>query len=119
MMKRIVRHPVLSVDPKRKEVGFVFDGQPMRGFANEMVSSALLANGVKKFSIHREQDAPQGIFCANGQCSQCTVVVNGFPLKSCVTPLREGMEIRTLMHLPELPKDDEPLKKQKKMARKS
>lgn len=117
-MKRIVRHPVLSVDPKRKEVGFVFDGQPMRGFANEMVSSALLANGVKKFSIHRKQDAPQGIFCANGQCSQCTVVVNGFPLKSCVTPLREGMEIRTLMHLPKLPKDDEPLKKQKKMARK-
>jgi len=28
-------------------------------------------------------------------------------MKSCITPLREGMEIKTLVHFPELPPDDE------------
>jgi len=72
-----------------------------------MVSSALFANGIRTFSIHKAEDAPQGIFCADGQCAQCTVVIDGVPVKSCVTPLREGMEIQTLVHDPELPADDE------------
>ncbi len=68
-----------------------------------MLSSALMANGVKIFSRHRSGDAPQGIFCANGQCAQCTVLVNGLPVKSCITPLEEGMVVETLHHLPRLP----------------
>jgi sarcosine oxidase, subunit alpha len=106
-MNRITQHPVLEVNPGR-EVSFVFDGKAMKGFENEPVSSALFANGIKKFSIHKKDDSPQGIFCANGQCSQCTVIVDGMPLKSCVTPLKEGMDIRTLHHIPELPHDDKP-----------
>lgn len=78
----------------------------MRGQEGEMVSSALIANGVKAFSIHRVGEAPQGIFCANGQCSQCTVIINGKSVKSCVTPLETGMDIRTLHQLPSLPLDD-------------
>ncbi|MBN2789776.1 MAG: FAD-dependent oxidoreductase [Candidatus Delongbacteria bacterium] len=101
-MNRITSHPVLDVQEK-KEVNFKFDGKKYTGFENEMVSSALFANGIKEFSIHQKGNAPQGIFCANGQCSQCTVIINGAPLKSCVTPLHEGMDIRTLKHLPELP----------------
>ncbi len=68
-----------------------------------MLSSALTANGVKAFSQHRSGDAPQGIFCANGQCAQCTVIVNGLPVKSCITPLEAGMVVETLRHLPKLP----------------
>ena len=73
-----------------------------------MVSSALAANGVRSFSIHAVGNAPQGIFCANGQCAQCTVIINGHSQKSCVTPLAEGMEIETLVHFPELPADNVP-----------
>ncbi|MBU4486321.1 MAG: FAD-dependent oxidoreductase [Candidatus Delongbacteria bacterium] len=104
-MNRITQHPVLEVK-SRQEVGFTFDGIAYKGFENEPVSSALFANGIKEFSIHKKDDAPQGIFCANGQCSQCTVIINGMPFKSCVTPLKQDMDIITLRHVPELPHDD-------------
>lgn len=110
MMSRITEHPVLDSAPPGELVQFTFDGKTLQGKSGEMISSALFANGVKSFSIHHVGDAPQGIFCANGQCAQCTVIVNGRPLKSCVTPLRKGMEICTLRHLPALPEDDEPLR---------
>lgn len=103
---RITEHPILEPKPG-KEVSFTFDGQPLVGREGEMVSSALFANGIRTFSRHIVGDAPQGIFCANGQCAQCTVLIDGLPMKSCITPLREGMEIKTLVHFPELPPDDE------------
>jgi NADPH-dependent 2,4-dienoyl-CoA reductase/sulfur reductase-like enzyme/Fe-S-cluster-containing hydrogenase component 2 len=105
-MNRIVQHPVLNTNQERKSVNFKFNGENIIGFENEPVSSALIANGVKEFSIHHIDDAPQGIFCANGQCSHCTLIINGKPLKSCITPLKEGMDVRTLVHLPELPEED-------------
>lgn len=104
---RITQHPVLDVQEGR-QVPFTFDGRPLVGLEGEMVSSALFANGIRTFSIHTVGNAPQGLFCANGQCAQCTVIIDGLPVKSCITPLREGMEIKTLVHHPELPADDEP-----------
>ena len=103
---RITQHPVLDRN-EGKEVSFTFDGQPYVGMEGEMVSSALFANGIRTFSIHKVGDAPQGLFCANGQCAQCTVIIDGLPLKSCITPLKEGMKIQTLIHHPTLPADDQ------------
>jgi len=108
-MGRIEKHPILSIPENRKRVKFFFDSKELYGYEGEVVSSALIANGVKEFSIHQKNDAPQGIFCANGQCSHCTLIIDGFPLKSCVTPLKAGMDIHTLKHLPELPSDNRPL----------
>ncbi len=102
-MRRITAHPVLNSPVARPEVGFSFDGVAMRGYEGEMLSSALFANDITRFSVHRKGDSPQGIFCANGQCSQCSVIVDGLPRKSCVTPLRAGMVARTLVGLPSLP----------------
>ena len=94
------------------------DGKEATGYEGEMVSSALIAEGLKIFSIHQKGDSPHGIYCANGQCSHCTLIIDGFPLKSCITPLTEGMNVNTLHHLPDLPEDDKPLaeieKKEKK-----
>ena len=109
-MSRIQEHPVLDTKKEARQVSFTFDGVKMTGLEGEMISSALFAAGVTRFSIHRKDGAPQGIFCANGQCSQCTVIVDGHAQKSCVTPLRDGMDIRTLDRLPALPADDEPLR---------
>ncbi|MFH1130486.1 MAG: FAD-dependent oxidoreductase [Pseudomonadota bacterium] len=117
-MKRIAAHPVLSVPNDKKPVSFLFNGQVMQGFEGEVVSSALFANGVQEFSIHSRDNAPQGIFCANGQCAQCTLIIDGFPLKSCITSLKEAMDIRTLKHLPDLPADDAPLSNHQKLERK-
>jgi NADPH-dependent 2,4-dienoyl-CoA reductase/sulfur reductase-like enzyme/Pyruvate/2-oxoacid:ferredoxin oxidoreductase delta subunit len=102
-MRRIVAHPVLDPLPTRREVGFRFDGATMVGLEGETIAAALFANGITRFSEHRKGGAPQGIFCANGQCSQCTVLVGGVPRKACVTTLAPGMEVRTLKGVPTLP----------------
>jgi NADPH-dependent 2,4-dienoyl-CoA reductase/sulfur reductase-like enzyme/Pyruvate/2-oxoacid:ferredoxin oxidoreductase delta subunit len=102
-MRRINEHPVLDPPEARREIAFRFDGAEMIGYEGEMISSALFANGITRFSIHKKGAAPQGIFCANGQCSQCTVILDGYPAKSCVTPLKAGMDLRTLEGLPVLP----------------
>ncbi len=109
-MARIEKHPVINSQEKRTLVEFSFDGKKLTGYEGEPVSSALFANGIKEFSIHQKGDAHQGIFCANGQCAQCTVMIDGMPLKSCVTPLKSGMVIESLKYVPEIPKDDSPLK---------
>lgn len=105
-MLRISKHPVVDPIKKRAEVTFTFDGKILKGFEGEMVSTALFANNIRTFSFHKKSDAPQGIFCANGQCSQCTVVIDGVPVKGCITPLKEGMKVETLKGLPKLPADN-------------
>ena len=107
-MRELKQHPVLIVKDK-KHVNFTYNNQNYRGIEGEPVSSALIANGIQIFSLHHKNDAAQGIFCANGQCSHCTVLINGFPVKSCITPLEENMDIRRLEGLPELPDSDEAL----------
>lgn len=109
-MPRIESHPILVVEKTKKDVSFLFNGDTVRGFEGEPVSSALIALGLFEFSHHPKDSAPQGLFCANGQCSQCTVLIDGIPRKSCVTPLEEGMDVRTLNGLPVLPETDKPLK---------
>jgi len=99
-MNRIKKHMILPV-PERKTVSFSFDGKKLEASAGEMISSALIANGIHVFSHHHRDGSPQGIYCANGQCAQCTVVADGLAVKSCITPVKEGMEVRTLDGLPE------------------
>ena len=107
-MNRIIDHPILSAPEDRNSVTFSFDGATLTGFEGEAVSSALFAAGVQTFSVHPRGDAPQGIFCANGQCSQCTVLIDGVARKACITPLALGMDVRTLHGFPQLPARDAP-----------
>ena len=109
-MPRILSHPLISIPESRREVRFIFNGKAATGFAGEPIASSLIALGVAHFSLHRKDGAPQGLFCANGQCSQCTMLIDGIPRKSCVTPLAEGMDIRSLVGLPSLPPIDDSLK---------
>ena len=102
-MERITAHPVLQPE-ERKTVKFTFDGRPCEALEGEMISSALFANGIKIFSRHKKDGAPQGIFCANGQCAQCSVIADGLTVKSCVTAVREGMAVETLRGEARLPR---------------
>jgi len=108
-MDRIVRHPILAIPVDQKVVKFTFNNIELEGLESEPVSSALIAQGYREFAIHRKGNTPQGLYCANGQCSHCTLIIDGLPQKSCVTPLKAGMQIRTLRHIPEIPNDDRPL----------
>ncbi len=104
-MENITNHPILKI-PKRKLVNFSFNGKRLTGFEGMVISSALFMNKIKIFGHHAKDNSPQGIFCSNGQCAQCTVIVNGKPVKSCMTPLADGMIIQSCEGLPELPDDD-------------
>ncbi len=108
-LNSIKTHPILPI-PKRTEISFKFDGESQVGFKDMMISSALFMNGIKIFGHHHKDGSPQGIFCANGQCAQCTVIVDGTPKKACMTPLKEGMVIQSCNELPELPLEDETVK---------
>jgi len=102
---RITKHPILEI-PERREVDFTWNGDPMSGYESEMISAALFANGIHIFGHHPKDRSPQGIFCANGQCSQCLVMVDGLPLKACMTPLKKGMRVESVEGLPQMPADD-------------
>ncbi len=107
-MNRIERHPIVSI-PAREEVPFTWDGRPLFGFRGEMIASALAACGIHVFGRHVKDGSPQGLFCANGQCSQCLVMADGQPVKACMTPLRPGMRLESLRGLPRLPAEDAPV----------
>lgn len=102
-MERITEHPVLQ-PAERAAVKFTFDGKECSALEGEVISTALFANGIKIFSRHKKDDGPQGIFCANGQCAQCSVIADGLTVKSCVTPVRAGMKVETLRGTARLPK---------------
>ena len=103
---RLTDHPILTPTPPKKLIHFTFNGKPLTAHPNEMISSALFAHGIHIFGYHSKDQSAQGMFCANGQCSQCLVIADGIPVKSCITPVTEGMEVRSLDGLPALLKDD-------------
>ena len=37
------------------------------------------------------QGDPRGIFCGMGVCHDCVMLVDGVPLRTCMTPVRDGM----------------------------
>lgn len=103
---RIKTHPILNVS-EGERVTFFWKGEKLEGYKGEMLASGLFANGIRIFGHHPKDHSPQGIFCANGQCSQCMVIVNGVPVKSCMTPLAEGMRVEPLENYPKLPESEE------------
>ena len=103
--RRVTHHPILDPRPGG-EVTFTFNGRELKAKKGEVISSALFAEGITVFGHHPEDGSPQGMFCANGQCSQCLVIADGVCVKSCMTPVREGMAVRSCEGLPELPAVD-------------
>ena len=99
--RRIVSHPILAPLPM-ETIGFTFNGMLLKARTGEVISSALYAAGIPVFGHHRKDGGPQGIFCVNGQCSQCTVVADGRPVKSCMTPVKPGMTVTSCEGLPQI-----------------
>lgn len=102
---RIEKHPILSI-PQREKVTFYWQGQEVTAYEGETIASALFASGIRVFGHHHKDGAPQGIFCANGQCAQCMVIANGLPLKSCAELVAPGMRVEPADGLPALPEAD-------------
>ena len=96
MAERIKEHPILGIQEKGRPVTFTFDGKELQGFEGEPIAAALKANGVMVHRYTKKQHKPRGIFCAIGRCTDCVMVVDNVPnVRTCITPLKEGMDVRT------------------------
>jgi NADPH-dependent 2,4-dienoyl-CoA reductase/sulfur reductase-like enzyme/Fe-S-cluster-containing hydrogenase component 2/bacterioferritin-associated ferredoxin len=99
---RIKKHPILPV-PEREEIEFYWQGKALTALKGETIAAALFANGIQVFGHHQKDGSPLGIFCANGQCSQCMVVADGVPLKSCMELDTDNMHVEPNDGNPVLP----------------
>ena len=100
---RIDKHPILTPAPA-EPVTIAWKGRPLTAHAGETIAAALFAHGERTFSYHPKDHAPQGIFCANGQCAQCLVLADGLPVKGCMELVRPGMRLEPVDGFPVLPK---------------
>ena len=92
---RIEEHPILTYKTGRP-VRFTMDGIELTGMEGEPIASALMASGIFTFRHTEKEGGPRGVFCGIGQCCECMVIADGKPnVRSCITPLKEGMQIRT------------------------
>ena len=78
-----------------RPVAIEVDGEAIQAFEGETIATALLAAG-RRVLRHTQEGAPRGLFCGIGVCFDCVVEVNGeSSVRSCMTPVRPGMSIRT------------------------
>ena len=78
---RVTEHPILDELDTSKTVTIYFNGRPIEALEGEPIASALMN---------------AGIFCAIGRCTDCMMIVDGVPnTRTCVTPVRDGMHVRT------------------------
>ena len=99
---RITEHPILPI-PEFEEIEFYWQDKLLKAHKGETIAAALFANGIHVFGHHPKDGSPLGIFCANGQCSQCMVIANCKPLKSCMEEVTAGMRVHPNDGYPELP----------------
>ena len=106
-MSRIVEHPILGAPSKGSRVVFTYDGVEMEGYEGEPIAMALKAVGVEVHRFTAKRHEPRGIFCAIGRCTDCVMVVDGKPnVRTCMTPLVAGMDVRTQDGVAPLDLDD-------------
>lgn len=92
----IKNHPILGKLENKKKVKIIVDDEKIEAYEGEMIASALLAHGKKVFRYTKRFKEPRGVFCAIGRCTDCVMTVNGIPnIRTCVTPVEEGMKIET------------------------
>ena len=93
---RIPKHPILGTYQKGEKIRFYLDGKEMYGYEGDTISAALMAAGVTTHRHTRKKGTPRGIFCAIGRCTDCVMVVDGqINVRTCITPLKEGMQVQT------------------------
>jgi len=93
---RIKNHPILGHLKEGERIKINVDGKEIWGYKNEMIAATLLANGISSFRKTKKYHESRGIFCAIGRCTDCIMMVNGTPnVRTCITPLEEGMVIKT------------------------
>lgn len=82
-------------EPSGEPVGLTFEGERIEAFSTDTIASALLAAGVRTFTVTEVAGDLRGGFCFTGRCADCLVIVDGQAnQRACTTLVREGMDVR-------------------------
>ena len=74
---------------------FTFEGQAVEALTSDTIASALLAAGIRTFTVTEVAGEQRGGFCFVGRCADCLVIVDGQAnQRACITPVRDGMDVR-------------------------
>ncbi len=93
---RVDDHVILGKDERNEMVEIKVNGKIIQVKKGEMIVAALITNGITINRYTLKKKEPRGIFCGIGQCTDCVMVVNGKPnVRTCVTPVEDGMIIET------------------------
>ena len=93
---RVTQHTILDELDTSKTVTIYFDGKPVEALEGEPIAAALINADIRSFRTTAKRHEPRGIFCAIGRCTDCMMIVDGVPnTRTCVTPVRDGMQVRT------------------------
>ena len=105
---RVEDHPILGKRERRPLVAIEVDGKPVEALEGEPIAAALIAAGKRAFRYTRKLQEPRGVYCAIGRCTDCMMIVDGMPnVRTCVTPVRDGMVIQSQHGLSALRSDDD------------
>lgn len=93
---RIKDHPILGKAEGGRKISILYDGRRIEARHGEPIAAALMANGIKALHHTRRTGEPRGIFCAQGRCTDCIMIVNGVKnVRTCITPAEDGMVVQT------------------------
>ena len=96
MCMRIEEHAILDVKKIEKPVTITVDDIEIEAYEGEPILGALLNAGIKinRYTVKKKE--PRGLFCGIGQCTDCAMVVDGQSnVRTCITPVKAGMVIKT------------------------
>lgn len=94
--RRVIEHPVLGALPAVPTVTFTWNGTQVTAREGEPIAAALLAAGVRVLRRSERAGTTRGVYCNIGHCFECRVDVDGATdVRSCLTPVRNGMSVRS------------------------
>jgi len=90
---RITEHPVLTFE-RGEKITFFYNDQEVEAYPHETIAAALHVAGIRKLGVSPELHRPRGLFCAIGNCSSCSMTVDGEPnVRICVIKVKPGMRV--------------------------
>src|SRR5262245_53995433 len=104
-IRRLPATPSQVID-REKVLTFTFDGKAYTAYQGDTIASALAGADVTTFSRSFKYHRRRGLLCVAGNCPNCLVQVADEPnVRSCTTPVRSGMAVRSQNAWPSLDAD--------------
>jgi D-hydroxyproline dehydrogenase subunit gamma len=95
------------VDDNAGAVTITVDGQSFVARPGDSLATALIAGGLTAFARNPKTGALNSPACLIGICFGCLCEVDGRPgVQACLTPVRDGMQVRTNLPDEVAPTDD-------------